>query len=96
MQENVQEELAAMGGDKKHLIALEQGGSCASVVLRVDCTADDVLDAYVHAFMLLHAKLPLVGSLQLLDAVLEVLSLHVLSVRIAKCSMIWLRGHFPC
>ncbi|CAL5219087.1 g853 [Coccomyxa viridis] len=63
-QENVQEELAAMGGDKKHLIALEQGGSCASVVLRVDCTADDVLDAYVHAFMLLHAKLPLDHSFE--------------------------------
>ena len=66
-QEGVRE-LAAMGSDEKHLIALEQGESCAEVVLRVDCTADDVLDAYVHAYMTLHAKQPLVGSLQLPDA----------------------------
>ena len=70
MQDNVQEQLTSMGDDEKHLIALEQGGSCASAVLRVDCTADDVLDAYVHAYMALHAKQPLVGPLQVPDTTL--------------------------
>lgn len=66
--EGVQEQLAAMGSDKKHIVALERERSCASVVLRVDCTADDVLDAYVHAYMVFHAKQPQVGSLQLPNA----------------------------
>ena len=60
-QESMQEQLTIMGSDTKHVIALEQGGCRASVVLRVDCTADDVLYAYVHAYVVLHAKQPLVG-----------------------------------
>ena len=60
----MQQQLSAMGNDRKHLVALEQAGTRVSVVLRLDCTADDVLDAYVHAYMVLHEKQPLVGSLQ--------------------------------
>ena len=60
-QESVQEQLAVMGSDEKHLIALEQRGFRATVVLRVDCTVDDVLYAFVHAYLVLHAKQPLVG-----------------------------------
>lgn len=63
-QEGVHKQLSAMGNDRKDLVALEQARSRVSVVLRLDCTADDVLDSYVHAYMVLHAKQPLVGSLQ--------------------------------
>ena len=63
-QEGVREQLAGLdqGLDEKHITALEQSGFHASVVLRLDCTTEDILEAYVHSYLILHAKQPLVCS----------------------------------
>ena len=71
-QEDVQKWLTAIDqdSDSKYLMNLEKAGSAsrASVVLRVDCTADDILDAYVHAYLVIYAEQPLVGCLLSLHA----------------------------
>ncbi len=71
-QEGVQEQLAGLDQDldEKHITALEQSGFHASVVLRLDCTTEDILEAYVHSYLVLHAKQPMVCSLPLLKPVL--------------------------
>lgn len=62
-QEGVEEQLAGMDRDmdESYIIALERSGSHASVVLRVDCSPEDILEAYVHAYVVLHANRSLVG-----------------------------------
>ena len=71
-QEGVQEQLAGLDQDldEKHITALEQSGVHASVVLRLDCTTEDILEAYVHSYLVLHAKQPLVCSPPLRDPIL--------------------------
>ena len=49
--------LATMGSDEgvKLIIALDKSGMEASVVLRTDAAQEDILEAYVRGYLLLHS-----------------------------------------
>lgn len=48
--------------DMKLIIALDKSGREASVVLRCDASQEDVLEAYVQGYLLLHSTAPMVCS----------------------------------
>ncbi|CAK0746816.1 hypothetical protein CVIRNUC_001720 [Coccomyxa viridis] len=58
--EGIGERLAALpeDQDERYIVALSCSGAHASVVLRVDCTPEDILEAYAHAYTVLSSSQP--------------------------------------
>lgn len=87
--------LARMGSDEgvKLIIALDKSGMEASVVLRRDAAQEDILEAYVRGYLLLHSTSSVVTTSS--ESAIVRNRVYLYSAQ-CVCPLRWLTSHDMC